>query len=202
MSNRPTLTIAPETLPGRARAPRKAHNRRSRLATQLWAAGPRRPRPLLDREPRRIPGLEVPQPSNISLTPQSTRLDLPPVPPRQRPHDRTTRIRPPTLTHAHRPPYQLRRPVPPRPMPIAPAVPGLALIFARGTRLLCRRERQPARRLPWCIQWTTAGRDAGDCRILTAMRGWLNCLRRCRRQRGAPIVAAGCVDDSSWLQRG
>ena len=32
---------------------------------------------------------------------------------------------------------------------------------------------------------TTAGRDAGDCRILTAMRGWLNCLRRCRRQRRA-----------------
>ena len=33
--------------------------------------------------------------------------------------------------------------------------------------------------------WTTAGRDAGDCRILTAMRGWLNCLGRCGRQRRA-----------------
>jgi hypothetical protein len=43
-----------------------------------------RPRPLLDGEPRRTPGLEV-KPSNISLTPQSTRLDLPPVPPRERP---------------------------------------------------------------------------------------------------------------------
>ena len=34
-------------------------------------------------------------------------------------------------------------------------------------------------------QGTKAGRDAGDGRILTAMRGWLNCLRLCRRQRRA-----------------
>jgi hypothetical protein len=45
---------------------------------------PVRPRPLLDSESRRTPGLEV-KPSNISLIPQSITLDLPPVPPRQRP---------------------------------------------------------------------------------------------------------------------
>jgi hypothetical protein len=57
-----------------------------------------RPRPLLDGEPRRTPGLEV-KPSNISLIPQSITLDLPPVPPRQRPardqphiHRRTQRL--------------------------------------------------------------------------------------------------------------
>jgi hypothetical protein len=38
-----------------------------------------------DSEPRRTPGLEVPQPLNIRLTPTSSRLDLPPVSPRQRP---------------------------------------------------------------------------------------------------------------------
>jgi hypothetical protein len=65
---RTTETIAPGTLPGRARAPRKAHDRRSRPARLLWATGPGRPRPLLDSEPRRIPGLEVTKPSNISLT--------------------------------------------------------------------------------------------------------------------------------------
>jgi hypothetical protein len=83
MTDQPPTT-APRTLPGRTQAPRKAHDRRARLAKGLWAAGPRRPRPLLDREPRRTPGLEV-KPSNISLTPQSTRLDLPPVPPRNAP---------------------------------------------------------------------------------------------------------------------
>jgi hypothetical protein len=68
--------IAPGTLPGRARPPRKAHHRRARLATELWAAGRGRQCPLLDGEPRRIPGLEV-QPSHIRLTLQSPRLDLP-----------------------------------------------------------------------------------------------------------------------------
>jgi hypothetical protein len=55
-----------------------------RPATELWATGLGRPRPFLDCEPRRTPGLEV-KPSNISLTPQSMRLDLPLVPPRQHP---------------------------------------------------------------------------------------------------------------------
>jgi hypothetical protein len=102
-----TPITAPATLSGRARAPAKAHDSRARLATQLWAAGPRRPCPLLDGEPRRTPGLEV-ESSNISLTPQSTRLDLPPVPPRQRPGDarhQTTTRRPGAVT-TH-PPYQL-----------------------------------------------------------------------------------------------
>jgi hypothetical protein len=79
-----TPTIAPGTLPGRARATGRPSTVARRLASRLWAAGPGRPRPLLDSEPRRTPGLEV-EPSNISLTPQSMRLDLPPVPPRQRP---------------------------------------------------------------------------------------------------------------------
>ena len=78
-------TIAPGTLPERARAPRKAHNRPSRPASLLSATRPSRPRSPLDGEPRRIPGLEVTKPSNISLTPASRTLDLPPVPPRQRP---------------------------------------------------------------------------------------------------------------------
>ena len=108
MSERSTPTIAPGTLPGRARAPRKAHDRRSRPATLLRATGSGRPRPLLDSEPRRIPGLEVPKPSNISLTPQSTRLDLPLVPPRQRPGNANTiqRRRPPTHGVTVQPPYQ------------------------------------------------------------------------------------------------
>jgi hypothetical protein len=56
---------------------------------------PGRPRPFLDSEPRRTPGLEV-EPSNISLTLPSTRLDLPLVPSRQRPasaHDTTLKRR-------------------------------------------------------------------------------------------------------------
>ncbi len=79
-----TPTIAPGTLPGRARAPGRPSTVARRLAIRLWAAGPGRQRPFLDSEPRRTPGLEV-KPSHISLTPQSMRLDLPPVPPRQRP---------------------------------------------------------------------------------------------------------------------
>ncbi len=71
----------------------------------LWATGTRRPRPSLDSEPRRILGLEVAKASNISLTPPSSRLDLPPVPPRQRPRDPNSDIRPPTVIVA-RTPYQ------------------------------------------------------------------------------------------------
>ena len=101
----PTLTVAPGTLLGRARAPRKAQHRRARLAFPLWATGPGRQRPILDSEPRRIPGLEVTKPSNISLTPPSSRLDLPPVPPRQHPRDPVPTIRPPTVIIV-RTPYQ------------------------------------------------------------------------------------------------
>jgi transposase len=106
LTDRRTPTIAPGTLRGRARATRKAH-RRSRPARLLWATGPGRPRPLLESEPRRIPGLEVAKPSNISLTQQSTRLDLPPVPPRQRPSSiRHSRQRRPALPATGQPPYQ------------------------------------------------------------------------------------------------
>ena len=63
-----------------------------------------RPRPVLDGEPRRTPCLED-EPSNISLIPQSTTLDLPLVPPRQRPaRDQQHIHRRARLTNA--PPYQ------------------------------------------------------------------------------------------------
>ena len=100
----PTPIIAPGTLPGRARAPSNAHNRRARLATNTRATGPARPCPTRDGEPRRNPGLEE-KPSNISLTPQSTRLDLPPVPPRQRPDTAQQHIHRQRGLTKH-PPYQ------------------------------------------------------------------------------------------------
>jgi hypothetical protein len=79
-----TPTTAPGDAAGARTSTTKAHDRRARLATLLRAAGPGRWRPLLDSEPRRTPRLEV-EPSNISLTPPSTRLDLRLMPPRQRP---------------------------------------------------------------------------------------------------------------------
>ena len=101
-----TPIIAPGTLPGRARATRKAHDRRTRLARESRAANPAgRARPeTASRDEYRVLRSK---PSNISLTPQSTRLDLPLVPPRQRPGH--------TQPHIHRqrrltehPPYQIR----------------------------------------------------------------------------------------------
>lgn len=101
-----TPIIAPGTLPGRARAIRKAHDRRTRLARESRAASPAgRARPeTASRDEYRVLRSK---PSNISLTPQSTRLDLPLVPPRQRPGH--------TQQHIHRqrrltedPPYQIR----------------------------------------------------------------------------------------------
>jgi hypothetical protein len=101
-----TPIIAPGTLPGRARATRKAHDRRTRLARESRAANPAgRARPeTASRDEYRVLRSK---PSNISLTPQSTRLDLPLVPPRQRPGH--------TQQHIHRqrrltehPPYQIR----------------------------------------------------------------------------------------------
>jgi transposase len=96
----PTPTTAPGTLPGRARAHRRPTTVARGSRDLLWATGQRRPRPSLDSEPRRIPGLEV-APSNISLTPPSTALDLPLVPPRQRPG------------HANHAVIRRRRPTPP-----------------------------------------------------------------------------------------
>ena len=98
-----TPTTAPATLPGRARATGRPRTVAEGSRDLLWAAGSGRPRPFLDGEPRRTPGLEV-KPSNISLTPRS-RLDLPPVPPRQRPgnaaHHATIPRRTPAQTHLH-----------------------------------------------------------------------------------------------------
>jgi hypothetical protein len=86
LTDHTTPTTAPGDAAGARTSTRKAHHRRARLATLLPAADPTgRWRPLLDSEPRRTPGLEV-EPSNINLTPPSTRLNLPLVPPRQRPH--------------------------------------------------------------------------------------------------------------------
>jgi hypothetical protein len=69
-----TPTTAPGTLPGRARATGRPSTVAEGLRDLLWAAGSGRPRPPLDGEPQRTPGLEV-KPSNISLTPRS-RPDL------------------------------------------------------------------------------------------------------------------------------
>jgi hypothetical protein len=80
----PTPTTAPGTLPGRPRAlpegPRPSHE-----GSRLHYGQPAyRQRPLLDGEPRRIQGLEV-KALEYQSDPQSTRLDLRPVPPRERP---------------------------------------------------------------------------------------------------------------------
>jgi hypothetical protein len=69
-----TPTTAPGTLPGRARATGRPSTVAEGSRDLLWAAGSGRPRPFLDGEPQRTPGLEV-KPSNISLTPRS-RPDL------------------------------------------------------------------------------------------------------------------------------
>ena len=98
-----TPTTAPATLPGRARATGRPRTVAEGSRDLLWAAGSGRPRPFLDGEPRRTPGLEV-KPSNISLTPRS-RLDpsaraAPPAPRQRRPSrdDPTTT---PAQTHLH-----------------------------------------------------------------------------------------------------
>ncbi len=56
--------------------------------------------------------------------------------------------------------------------------------------------RQPAR---VTVELDESGRGVGDCRILTAMRGWLNCLRRCRRQRRALDCCGRVRRPSAWL---
>ena len=100
-----TPTTAPATLPGRARATGRPRTVAEGSRDLLWAAGSGRPRPFLDGEPRRTPGLEV-KPSNISLTPRS-RLDpyaraAPPAPQQRRP----SRDDPTTNPGTDPPPYQ------------------------------------------------------------------------------------------------
>ena len=59
----PTPTIAPGMLPGRARATRRPTHRRAKARDADYGQpATDRPRPLLDSEPRRIPGLEVASP--------------------------------------------------------------------------------------------------------------------------------------------
>src|ERR1044072_3140647 len=95
----PTPITAPGTLPGRARAPRGSTTVAGGSRRLLWATSPAWARPLLDSEPRRIPGLEVRHLGYQSATPAAT-LALPLVPPRQRPDraDEHTMFRRPTPT--------------------------------------------------------------------------------------------------------
>jgi hypothetical protein len=85
----PSLTDnAGSSRPGRCRGEHEQPGRPTtvarRLASSLWATDLGRQRPLLDGEPRRIPGLEVPA-LVYESDPAVDRLDLPFVPPRQRP---------------------------------------------------------------------------------------------------------------------
>jgi hypothetical protein len=73
---------APGMLPGRPRDTREGP-RPSREGSRAYYGQPDiRQRPLLDSEPRRIQGLEV-KALEYQSDPQSTRLDLPLVPPRK-----------------------------------------------------------------------------------------------------------------------
>jgi hypothetical protein len=101
-----TPITAPGTLPGRARATRGSTTVAAGSRELLWAAGPRRWRPFLDGEPRRIPGLEVPA-LEYQSDPAVDTLDLPLVPPRQRPGhaDHTAMIRRQSTTNDQSP-YQ------------------------------------------------------------------------------------------------
>ena len=66
----------------------------------------------------------------------------------------------------------------------------------------CAANASTSSRQSWLPKRTTAGRDAGDSRILTALRERLNCLRRCRRQRGAHDCCGRVRGTSTWLRRG
>ena len=171
MPDRSTPHDRARALPGRARAPRKAQHRRARLASLLSATGTRRPRPHLDSAPRRIPGLEVTKPSNISLTPPSSRLDLPPVPPRQRPRDPTLTTRPPTRAQSRRPPYQttrsgraaLPRPASQSPgLTRVPARPAAGLRFRPNTKETREVPGQPSRSTSWRGVITSNGSSFGS----------------------------------------
>jgi hypothetical protein len=99
-----TPITAPGTLPGRARAPRRSTTVAAGSRRLLWATSSGWPRPLLDSEPRRTPGLEVTA-LGYQSDPAVDALDLPLVPPRQRPDraDEHTMHRQPTGSQT---PYQ------------------------------------------------------------------------------------------------
>ena len=174
-----TPIIAPGTLPGRARATRKAHDRRTRLARESRAASPAgRARPeTASRDEYRVLRSK---PSNISLTPQSTRLDLPLVPPRQRPGH--------AQQHIHRqrrltedPPYQIRQ------------------TWASQCRRRCGRLAGPPsgpalprlRESPRCLP---AARSAATCKHSCLSLAWRSAHRAPRRGRcGRGVAFAATV---------
>jgi hypothetical protein len=102
-----TPTIAPGTLPGRARATRRPTTAAERSRVDNEQPANNRPRPTVDSEPRRIPGLEVTA-LEYQSDPAIDRLDLQLVPPRQHPGKATTnptnRRQTPPITSG--PPYQ------------------------------------------------------------------------------------------------
>src|SRR5207248_11763607 len=89
----PTTTTAPATLPGRARDTREGPGPSREGSRPYYEQPYPRPRPILESEPRRTQGLEVTALAYQS-DPHSTRLDLPLVPPRQRPGQTHQRDRP------------------------------------------------------------------------------------------------------------
>jgi hypothetical protein len=102
----PTTTIAPGVLPGRARDTREGPRPSREGSRHYYGLPPRRQRPFLDSEPRRTQGLEVTA-LEYQSDPQSTRLDLPLVPPRKHPTsaDHTDRA-PPVQPMSRLTPYQ------------------------------------------------------------------------------------------------
>jgi len=101
----PTTTAAPGTLPGRPRAHPEGPRPSRQGSRSNYEQPVRRPRPLLDGEPRRIQGLEV-KDLEYQSDPQSTRLDLRPVPPRERPTGANHPGQPPPSRLTNRSPYQ------------------------------------------------------------------------------------------------
>jgi transposase len=110
-SGRPPLltdrntSITPGVLPGRARGTREGP-RPSREGSRHYHGQPaRRQRPLLDSEPRRTKGLEVTA-LEYQSDPQSTRLDLPLLPPRKHPASANHTDRDPPQPMTRFTPYQ------------------------------------------------------------------------------------------------
>jgi hypothetical protein len=101
----PTTTIAPGTLPGRTRALPGGPPPSQPRSRSDYEQPSNRPRPLLDSEPRRTQGLEV-KALEYQSDPQSTRLDLPPVPPRERPASARHCGQPPPARLTNPSPYQ------------------------------------------------------------------------------------------------
>jgi hypothetical protein len=138
-----TATTAPGTLPGRQRALPEGPQPSREGSRVNYGQPVRRPRPLLDSEPRRRPGLEV-QALEYQSDPPSTRLDLRLVSPRQRPASANAQHRraPPRAHHSIRdaPPYQF---VVPRAGATGAVV--VVVVVVPATRAIVNRHAQGAR---------------------------------------------------------